>query len=444
MVLVAAGRTADVAGPGALSPAARRACTGGCSRCTSSARCGRTPRPRPAPVWASKDGDPRVTPIGGILAPHAARRAAAALERAQGRHELRRSAAGAAGVRGGPDASRFRFYGQRHVVRPGLTGWAQVCYTYGATVEDALEKLQYDLYYIKNLSIALDLFIIFETIKTVVLRRGVRSLAAAADGIDQRHDASTWRTTSTSARSTASCRASDGTRWRAASCANTERLLELFDEFGVRARSSCSAGWPSAIRRWCGRSPRAGTNSRRTATRIGWSTTRRRTRSATTCAARRRCSRTRPVQPVRGYRAPSYSVTRRSLWALDVLVEEGYRYDASIFPIRHDRYGIPDAPRQPHRRRSRPAAASIEVPGSTVRVGGTNLPVAGGGYFRILPYAWTRWGIAPAEPHERQPAIFYLHPVGDRPGAAAAAGQRAGAFPALPQPSQDRSRACGR
>ena len=64
------------------------------------------------------------------------------------------------------------FYGQRHVVRPGLTGWAQVRYTYGASVEDALQKLQYDLFYIKNLSIALDLFIIFETVKTVVLRRG--------------------------------------------------------------------------------------------------------------------------------------------------------------------------------------------------------------------------------------------------------------------------------
>jgi lipopolysaccharide/colanic/teichoic acid biosynthesis glycosyltransferase len=64
------------------------------------------------------------------------------------------------------------FYGQRHVVKPGLTGWAQVRYTYGATVEDAIEKLQYDLFYIKNMSIALDVFIIFETIKTVLLRRG--------------------------------------------------------------------------------------------------------------------------------------------------------------------------------------------------------------------------------------------------------------------------------
>ena len=69
-------------------------------------------------------------------------------------------------------ALNIPFYGQRHLVRPGLTGWAQVRYTYGATTEDALQKLQYDLYYIKNLSIALDIFIIFETVKTVVLRKG--------------------------------------------------------------------------------------------------------------------------------------------------------------------------------------------------------------------------------------------------------------------------------
>jgi polysaccharide deacetylase family protein (PEP-CTERM system associated) len=112
---------------------------------------------------------------------------------------------------------------------------------------------------------------------------------------------------------------------------------------------------------------------------------------------------------VRGYRAPSFSVTRRSLWALDVLLEEGYSYDASIFPIRHDRYGIPDAPRWPHAI-STPRGEIFEVPGSTVRVGGTNLPVAGGGYFRILPYTWTRWGIGRVNTVERQPVVFYLHP----------------------------------
>jgi len=96
------------------------------------------------------------------------------------------------------------------------------------------------------------------------------------------------------------------------------------------------------------------------------------------------------------------------LWALDVLIEEGFLYDASIFPIRHDRYGIPISPRHPYL--PKPGAALVEAPGSTVRWGPLNLPIAGGGYFRILPYGWTRWGIKRLNEVERRPAIFYLHP----------------------------------
>jgi len=114
-------------------------------------------------------------------------------------------------------------------------------------------------------------------------------------------------------------------------------------------------------------------------------------------------------RPVVGFRAPSYSVTRSSLWALDVLLEEGYQYDASIFPVHHDRYGIPDAERHPHIIR-RAAGALLEVPASTVRVGGVNLPIAGGGYFRLLPYWWTRWGIRRVNGVERRPVVFYMHP----------------------------------
>lgn len=110
-----------------------------------------------------------------------------------------------------------------------------------------------------------------------------------------------------------------------------------------------------------------------------------------------------------GYRAPSYSITPRSLWALDILTEEGYEYDSSIFPIRHDRYGIPVSARQPYRIH-RGAGSLVEVPGSTTRLGPLNLPVAGGGYFRLLPYWWTRWGIARVNSLERRPAVFYLHP----------------------------------
>lgn len=112
---------------------------------------------------------------------------------------------------------------------------------------------------------------------------------------------------------------------------------------------------------------------------------------------------------VRGYRAPSFSVTRQSLWALDVLIEEGYEYDTSIFPVHHDRYGIADAPRHAHVI-DRPSGSIVEMPGSTVRIGGMNVPIAGGGYFRLLPYAWTRRGIAQVNRSEGRPVVFYLHP----------------------------------
>lgn len=118
---------------------------------------------------------------------------------------------------------------------------------------------------------------------------------------------------------------------------------------------------------------------------------------------------------VDGYRAPSFSITNRSLWALDVLIEEGHRYDASIFPIRHDRYGIPSWPRHPYVV-ERESGSLVQCPGSTARVGPLNVPVAGGGYFRLLPYAWTRWGIARLNRREGQPAIFYLHPWELDPG----------------------------
>lgn len=118
---------------------------------------------------------------------------------------------------------------------------------------------------------------------------------------------------------------------------------------------------------------------------------------------------------VRGYRAPSFTVVERSLWALDVLIEEGHEYDASIFPIHHDRYGIPSAPRHIHVI-ERPAGSIVEVPGSTTPLGGVNVPVAGGGYFRLLPYAWTRWGISRVNRREQKPVTFYLHPWEIDPG----------------------------
>jgi polysaccharide deacetylase family protein (PEP-CTERM system associated) len=115
-------------------------------------------------------------------------------------------------------------------------------------------------------------------------------------------------------------------------------------------------------------------------------------------------------QPIRGYRAASYSITRHSLWALEVLRDEGFAYDSSIFPIRHDLYGIPSYPRFCSLIPGLSGAPLVEFPLSTLRVGGTNVPVAGGGYLRLFPYAYTRWGIRYLNRREGQPAVVYLHP----------------------------------
>jgi polysaccharide deacetylase family protein (PEP-CTERM system associated) len=115
-------------------------------------------------------------------------------------------------------------------------------------------------------------------------------------------------------------------------------------------------------------------------------------------------------RPVIGYRAPTFSVMRDTLWSLDVLCEAGFRYDSSIFPIVHDRYGIPDAPRFPHRMKAPSGAELAEFPMSTVLVLGRRVPVAGGGYFRLFPYSLTRRAITRINVREGQPAMIYLHP----------------------------------
>ena len=111
-----------------------------------------------------------------------------------------------------------------------------------------------------------------------------------------------------------------------------------------------------------------------------------------------------------GYRAASFSIVRGSLWALDILAEEGFQYDSSIFPIRRNRYGIPDAERFPHRWQSNNGSGLVQFPMSTLRVCGVNVPVGGGGYLRLFPYAVTRWSIQSLNRTEERPAIVYIHP----------------------------------
>jgi polysaccharide deacetylase family protein (PEP-CTERM system associated) len=120
--------------------------------------------------------------------------------------------------------------------------------------------------------------------------------------------------------------------------------------------------------------------------------------------------------PVVGYRAPTFSVVRETLWCLEILVECGFQYDSSIFPIVHDRYGIPDAGRFPHRVIVAPGLEIAEFPLSTVSGLGWRFPVAGGGYFRLFPYRFTRWAIRHLNERETQPAIVYLHPWELDPG----------------------------
>ena len=114
--------------------------------------------------------------------------------------------------------------------------------------------------------------------------------------------------------------------------------------------------------------------------------------------------------PVRGYRAASYSITNRSLWALDILAEAGFEYDSSIFPVHHDRYGIPDAPKYPYRLKTPNGQQLVEFPLSTASLLGYRVPMAGGGYFRLYPYALTRAGLRQINHRENKPFIFYLHP----------------------------------
>lgn len=113
-------------------------------------------------------------------------------------------------------------------------------------------------------------------------------------------------------------------------------------------------------------------------------------------------------QQVIGYRAPSFSIGKENLWALDALKEAGYRYSSSIYPIAHDHYGMPDAPRFA----SRPGGEQglLELPISTVRIFGRNFPAGGGGYFRLLPYAASRWALRRINSDDGQAGIFYFHP----------------------------------
>ena len=117
---------------------------------------------------------------------------------------------------------------------------------------------------------------------------------------------------------------------------------------------------------------------------------------------------------IRGYRAASFSIDARTPWAFEILAEEGHAYSSSVYPIRHDLYGMPDAPRFPFRPQR--ANGLIEIPVTTARAFGRNIPCGGGGYFRLLPYALSRWGMRRVNREDKRSCVFYFHPWEIDPG----------------------------
>ena len=111
---------------------------------------------------------------------------------------------------------------------------------------------------------------------------------------------------------------------------------------------------------------------------------------------------------IRGYRAPSFSINRKNWWAVSELENAGYVYSSSIYPVKHDHYGMPDAPRFPHRPNGEQGI--LELPPTTVPLMGRNLPAAGGGWFRLLPYSMSRWMLRRVNAQDHAPCMFYFHP----------------------------------
>jgi len=187
----------------------------------------------------------------------------------------------------------------------------------------------------------------------------------------------------------------------------TDILLDILDEFQVRA-TFFIVGWtakrhPQLVRRIHDRGHRIGCHSylHRKIYEISPEEFRKDTRDAKDILEEI------IGRPVTAYRAPSYSITAKSLWALPILAELGFTVDSSIFPILHDNYGIPDSPRFPYTHTS---CHIREYPITTVRVASRNLPVGGGGYFRLFPYWFTRFFLNRINQRENQPFIFYIHP----------------------------------
>ena len=202
-------------------------------------------------------------------------------------------------------------------------------------------------------------------------------------------------------------------QWELRVQASTDRALDMFDAAGVKA-TFFTLGWiaeqcPSLVRRIVDEGHELASH--------GYE--HKRATMQTREEFREDVRRTKALLEdmggveVRGYRAPSYSIGRDNLWAFDELAEAGYRYSSSVYPIAHDLYGMPEAPRFAFRLAD---TGLLEVPVTTVNLGGRNFPCGGGGFFRLLPYAVYRQGLSRVNRVDEQPALFYFHPWELDPG----------------------------
>jgi polysaccharide deacetylase family protein (PEP-CTERM system associated) len=203
----------------------------------------------------------------------------------------------------------------------------------------------------------------------------------------------------------------DRASWPSRECrveANMDRILALFERHGVRA-TFFTLGWiaeryPQVVRRIVAGGHELASHG------YGHLRASDQTRAEFANDIRSAKALLEDIggQAVLGYRAPSFSIGSANLWALDELLDAGYRYSSSIYPIAHDHYGMPEAPRFAFYPNG--PDGLLEVPITTVQLMGRNLPAGGGGYFRLLPYALSRWMMAKVNRDDRQPSLFYFHP----------------------------------
>jgi polysaccharide deacetylase family protein (PEP-CTERM system associated) len=201
----------------------------------------------------------------------------------------------------------------------------------------------------------------------------------------------------------------DWDRWPSRVVDNTRRALDLCDEAGARG-TYFILGWvakkfPGLVREIVSRGHEAACHSfwHRPVYTLTPETFRQDLREARDAIEQAGGAR------IAGYRAPSWSITAKSLWALDILAEEGFAYDSSIYPIRHDLYGLPGARRFPHELETG-SGRLHEFPPATMSLFGTTLPAAGGGYLRIFPFAYTTWALRRLQREDGRAMVVYFHP----------------------------------